>query len=132
MSRITRMAFLSDLHYPFIDKPAEALARRIVEAADVDLLYFGGDIFDAHELSRFRSDPNDRLGLRESLKVTRRALKKWRELVPNAKCKYRIGNHEVRLRNYLIDKAPELMYLDDLNIKSLLRLKDYEIDLVEK
>ncbi len=55
---------------------------------------------------------------------------KLRDLFPDTKIILLEGNHEVRLSNYLMDKAPELYDLPELAIPELLKLEPLDIEYI--
>src|SRR6185436_17359181 len=48
-----------------------------------------------------------------------------------AKIIYKLGNHCIRFQNYVMQKAPELLGITDVELSNLLKLKELDIELVE-
>lgn len=96
----TTIGWLSDLHIPYHDRRAVALAQKCLNDAKTDLLVFGGDIADSGVVSRHeskaRKDSIDWGTLRKSA-ATGRDIIDWGR--SHKKCIYIRGNHEAWIEN---------------------------------
>ena len=85
------------------------------------------EVIDAYALSRFNKDPRRGLDFQDEIDKTRAVLGKIRNALPDTEIKMVESNHDLRLQKYLAKKAPELCYLDNLSLYSLLDLGRYSI-----
>lgn len=88
----------------------DVIAAGIQLAADVqpDRIVFLGDNADLPSLSSYSVPPEMKETLSPSLHALHAIYLAFRKACPNAKMEYHLGNHEDRLRRYLVNKAPEL------------------------
>lgn len=121
---------LSDVHLPFHDRPTVEAAVAAARKRRVAGVLLNGDILDFHELSRWDKSPDDPRYVAE-VTAGREFLAWLRHRLPGAVIVYKIGNHEARLRSYLIQKAPALFGLDVLTVPGLLQFADHGVELVE-
>jgi predicted phosphodiesterase len=117
---------LSDIHLPFHDEDALAAALEYGVSHEVDTIILNGDILDCYDVSRFSKEIR-RPKISEELEMGRNFFKYLRELFPTQAIFYKIGNHEERMRAYVLRNARELADLNDISLESLLRLEEYRI-----
>lgn len=127
---IERAVILGDIHAPFHDPRAISIALAIVEDIQPEVIILNGDIIDLYAVSRFNKDPHRALMLQDELDETREVLSMIRNAAPSAQIVYVEGNHEARMRAYLISRASELAGLSALNLTSLLGLDALGIEYV--
>lgn len=106
------VAHMADVHYPFQDKEAVALALKVYEETQPDVIVVGSDAMDFHLISHFGSDP-DAGGAAEDILDQMESY--WNPMVydikqaaPNARLIFIYGNHEFRLIRFLLENAPKL------------------------
>lgn len=123
--------FLSDVHFPYQDRSAWALALAVIKRVKPDLVWIGGDFVDFYAVSRYDKTPHRKLGLQDEIDSAvegfwqlRRAAGKRAEIV------WQVGNHEERLQKYLWGKAPELSVLRSLSVEGLFSLDKVAIRFV--
>ena len=114
-----RIAFPTDIHAPFHDRYAVALAVNIIKEFNPDILVCGSDAIDFYTVSSFDKDPSRRLRLQSEINAWKEIQKELTSASPNADRIFISGNHEDRLRRYLW-RHPELESLDVLKINTLL------------
>jgi len=104
----------------------EGLAKLniVSKAENMDIL--NGDILDCYDVSRFSKEIR-RPKISEELEMGRNFFQYLRELFPTQAIFYKIGNHEERMRAYVLRNARELADLNDISLESLLRLEEYRI-----
>lgn len=117
-----KVLIMSDTHFPFQDNKAIEIAVKYGQKEKVDTVLLNGDIIDFHAISRWQSDPRERK-LGEELAATKQFLYWLRKKFPKALIIYKLGNHCVRLEDYLINKAPELL---DTEVFELDKLLDFD------
>jgi len=130
LSKSTLELFLTDLHFPTEDPQVWSLITQVAKAIKPSLVWLNGDTMDFDSVSSFMTKPEARLNLAKDLKHGRKRLEQLREICPNANMYYKMGNHDVRLQKFLYSKAPELSGLEELELNSLLHLKDSDITFV--
>jgi metallophosphoesterase superfamily enzyme len=121
---------MSDLHFPFQNNEAIEIAVNYGLKQNVDTVLLNGDIIDFHAISRWQSDPRSR-DLKFELESTRKFLKWLRNKFPKALILYKLGNHDIRLEDYLINKAPELLDTNIWEVEKLFEFEKFNIIKVE-
>jgi hypothetical protein len=89
----------------------------MLEAASfvgLDEIVLLGDYADFYAVSRYPKDPRVKVLLEEEVESVNQGLDELDRLFPQAKRVYLEGNHEQRLEHYLVDKAPALFGVTDL------------------
>jgi predicted phosphodiesterase len=117
---------MSDIHFPFENRNALDRALEIGVKERVEQIILLGDVIDFHSISRFKKDPKTR-NLKKELQRTRQFFTRLRKLFPKAKIIFMEGNHELRLKHFLWEKAEEFSDLEELTLASLLHFKKYGI-----
>lgn len=122
------MLAMNDAQIPFADPRALRCVEEVMKAMQPDVVVYLGDMMDFPGLStKFRRLPEQRYGLKRELKIGQEVLDNHRMLVPSARMVYIEGNHEARLRNYVVDLADELdVFTDDAGVLSLPKLLGLE------
>lgn len=114
--------FITDTHFPLIDRQFEILARKVVKELQPNILWFNGDICDFTQVASFLVNTNELPKLQEQLDKTYNGLKAFRELAPNAEMHFKEGNHEERMYKYLTKHAPAAATLKCTEVNKLLKL----------
>lgn len=121
---------LADVHIPFHDPDAVALALQHGRDRQANLILLNGDILDHYALSRWETDPAQR-DFPGEVRAGKQFLAGLRKSFPKARIVYKLGNHEERFERYLRLKAPELLGLPDITWASLFELEKHKIELVD-
>jgi hypothetical protein len=87
-----------------------------------------GDVLDFYALSRFAKKADAMDTLQDEINEAIQLLTKLRKVAPDAKIDITEGNHDIRLRNYLMTEAAALSSLDSLQLPRLLKLKELGIN----
>lgn len=122
---VDRIVVLSDLHLPFEDKGAVALALRIVNEWQPGRVILAGDMLDFYAVSAHDRNPQTLKdgGLQEELDAWRSFAVRLRTAAPTeCAVNFLPGNHEDRLRRYLW-RNPELHGLRALDLPGLMDLE---------
>lgn len=122
---------INDLHVPFHDNKLLTLFYSFLKDLKPDNLIINGDFLDCFALSSFDKAPGRGKTLLEEVKVGKKILSHIRSLIPRAKIFYLEGNHEFRMKRYLLKQAPELFDVLEISIPSLLDLKGFHIEYVD-
>jgi hypothetical protein len=120
----TKVLFATDVHVPWHDPHAVELSMLIGEDYKPDLRVAGSDGLDFYKLSRFSKDPMRGKGvtLQDEIYQWQTMEQAWNDACPSATVRYLLGNHEIRLRKYIWDQAPELASLEGLSFENVLGL----------
>lgn len=127
---IDRLLFISDLHIPYHDIQAIKLAIKYGYEHGMRGIFLGGDIADFYGISRYQRLPHLR-HVKSDIETIRQFLTNLRNKFPDLEIYYKIGNHEQRWTNYLMDKAPELFDLDTVQFDDVLHLTKLRIKLID-
>lgn len=118
-----RTIVVPDVHVPFHDRRAWALALGVIEHVEPDQVVVLGDFADFLALSMHAAEFGVKKNLKKELKGVRAA---WSELVSaagDAEITFLVGNHETRLLRYVAEKAPVLEELVP-SFQALFGMKD--------
>lgn len=119
---------VNDFHIPYHDETAYQLFKEFLKEEKPNRLIIAGDLLDCAEISDFRKSQLSGDQLQKDLDLAFKMLKEIRTIV-GKKCRidYIEGNHEFRLKKYLMTRAPELLGLKSLKFENLLKLKELNI-----
>lgn len=120
---------MSDIHIPFHDATALATALQEIEEAHPVGIVLLGDVADFHAISRWENDPRNRDFEGERQAVVQ-FLQHLRERFPTQRIIYKLGNHEERLERYMRTKAPELLGMECLQFRELVKSDSVGIEVV--
>ena len=118
----------NDFQIPFHDEKALALLKLFLRRERPDWLVLNGDFQDFWEISSFDLTPRIGKEFIEEIKIGKKILKSFRRILRRARITWIEGNHEFRLRKYLIKNAKELYGLPGLNVPELFGLNDLKIE----
>ncbi len=121
----------SDFHIPFHSNKALDLLLYFLKENQPDYFVIGGDYLDAWEVSKFDKVPRTGKDFRDELEEGADILKLIRKIIPNTKIVYVAGNHEFRLRKYIITNARALYGLKGLTIQEQLGLNELNIEYID-
>ena len=105
---------MSDLHFPFVHDGALEKSLSLIEREEPDCIIIGGDLIDAWEISKFDRVPNFSKLLKEEITLAWSFLSDLRKKHPLADIFYTEGNHDFRIKSYVIRNAPALYDADFL------------------
>jgi UDP-2,3-diacylglucosamine pyrophosphatase LpxH len=118
---------INDLHVPHHDRKALKLLEIFLADQKPEVFIINGDFLDMWEVSQFDRVPKAGKSLMQEIRIGRNLLERFREILPKTRMIYIEGNHDFRLRKYLLRNAPELYGLPGLSIPELLNLKELNI-----
>ena len=99
---------LADLHIPFHDEKALAVAHKVARAAKPDCIWWLGDVLDFAPISRFRDSARYSHTVQDELDEAVAYFQRTRRQFPGVPFHYMLGNHEHRLKYYLWVQAAHL------------------------
>lgn len=120
-SAIDRLLFIADIHIPYHDINAIKLAIKYGYDHGMRGIFLGGDIIDFYGISRYQRLPHLR-HVKNDIELTRQFLYNLRDKFPDLEIYYKIGNHENRWTNYLMNQAPEIFDMDSVQFDDILHL----------
>jgi predicted phosphodiesterase len=97
---------------------------------DVNCILINGDLLDFANISRHDRDFRNRSTVYE-IESVRMFLEILRETFPKARIIFKYGNHDERWDKWLYINAPEFFELGDIQLESVLRLNDLNIEVVK-
>ena len=116
---------LSDVHIPYQhERACDAVLERILRMKP-DVVVANGDIIDAKSLGRFARSP-DAARIGEELDGAETFFASVRQASGKSRIRVTEGNHELRLKRYLMTDAAGLFGLSCLDLRSLLGLTPAE------
>src|SRR5712664_582989 len=113
----------NDFHIPFHDERALLLFKLFLRRERPDWVILNGDLQDCWEISNYDLTPRAGKEFKEEIEKGKRILRAFRRRLPRVRITWIEGNHEFRLRKYLIQKARELYGLPGLSVPELFDLK---------
>jgi len=120
----------NDFQVPFHDPKALILLELFLKRERPEWLILAGDFQDFWEISSFDTAPHSGKRLLQEIELGTNILKGFRRTLPQARITWLEGNHEFRLRRYLMKHARELYDLPALTVPELFGLKDLRIEYV--
>jgi predicted phosphodiesterase len=126
---VSKLAVLSDIHIPYHSISALTAALDYIQGEGCDGMLLNGDLIDFYGLSRFMKDPRKR-SVAHELKATNDFLDVLQGL--GLKIFYKLGNHDERFEHYMMQKAPELLGIQEFELNYLLKLKERGIELISE
>lgn len=127
---MSRIAVLSDIHFPEQHVIAWPFVLKILPLLNIDKVVLLGDVVDFEPLSRFDVPPDRRLLLQEHINVAEKELLHLRKALPDIPIIWKAGNHENHLQREVI-KHPHLYSLDHIRLPSLFHLNKYDVQWLE-
>jgi predicted phosphodiesterase len=118
----------NDFQVPFHDEKALALFRFFLRREKPDWLILNGDFQDFWEISTFDLTPRAGKEFTDEIKIGQKILTSFRRTLPRARITWIEGNHEFRLRRYLLKNAKELYGLPGLTVQKLFDLQKLDIE----
>src|SRR3990172_13104828 len=103
-----KVVIANDFHVPFQNEAALALFRRFLRRERPHWLILNGDFQDFWEISRFDRVPRTGKEFREEIQIGKAILVSFRRELPRARITWIEGNHEFRLRKFLLQNAHKL------------------------
>jgi predicted phosphodiesterase len=128
--RESRIAILSDVHFPYYDKTALNAAINHFRKFKPDCILLNGDIIDCYHLSRFEKDIRKR-SFSYELDMLKSFFLQLQKLFPNAKLVFVEGNHEQRYEKVILQRVPEFVDMEMFNLESVIEAKKYGIDVIK-
>jgi len=127
MDGCSRVLVLSDIHIPYHTTSAIEISIAEGKRRDVDGILLNGDVLDFHQMSDFIRDPEAR-NFKEERKLGAQFLGYLRQEFPKARIVFKEGNHDERVKRFVLQKAPELYDETILGLPALLHFDRHGIE----
>lgn len=122
--------FICDVHIPDHDSKALGLALAHIAEAGAENLFINGDLVDFHHGSGYVHDPRI-ARIPQELHALSEFFKLARELF-KGRIVWKWGNHEARVSNFILQKAPELVGVPGLTLREMSRAEEeFGVEIVE-
>jgi len=125
----SRVLVLSDVHIPYHTTSALEISLKEGKRRNVDCILLNGDTVDFHALSRFERNPEAR-DFKGERALCVQFLSYLRQEFPRSRILWKDGNHDERLRSYVLSKAPEIYDTAILGLPALLHFDRLNIEYV--
>jgi predicted phosphodiesterase len=122
---------LSDVHIPFQDNDALACAIEWGLENEITHIVLNGDIMDTYGVSRYPKEIG-RPTISEELEMTRAFFTYLRQTFPDVPIYYKLGNHEERMRAFILRNAREIADLNSTSLEAMLKLDEFKIQVVNR
>jgi len=124
---------------PFHDRKAMDLTLNLINKIKPDEIIIAGDMLDFAEAGKYLKEPEFYFTFQPAIYEFANWLGNIRRVTPNSKIVYMIGNHEVRLANYIKENMLFAYGLKRfkgelslLSLRNLLDLDSMEIEIIEE
>lgn len=123
----TRIVIAGDVHFPHEDKTCLKAFLSFLSRYKPTHVIIHGDLVDFEALSRFLKDPRKVADPQKEIDAAKKFLSEVKQRCPKAELVFGFGNHEERLERLLMRNAPQLLYLDCLELEGLLGLDGWKV-----
>ena len=120
----------NDFQIPFHDEKALLLFKMFLRRERPDWLILNGDFQDFWEISSYDLTPRSGQEFKREIETGQKILRSLRHSLPRARITWIEGNHEFRMRKYLIQNARELYGLPGVSVPDIFDLKRLKIEYV--
>ena len=124
-----KVLILSDVHLPYHNIEALTVALNYGKKEQPDAILLNGDILDCHKLSRFVKDPKKR-DFASELASFKDFFTILQKTFPKAKIYYKLGNHEERYQHFLMEKAGELIGVQEFELENIIKARAEGIEVI--
>lgn len=122
---------LGDIHIPFHHTESLTAAIEYGLTRNPDVIILNGDIIDCYDVSSFTKEI-ERPRIEDEIQACVEFLTLLRDAFPKARIIYKLGNHEERMRNYILKNAQAFSGLSVLRLENLLNLDALNIEVVHR
>jgi len=121
-----KIFMIGDLHIPFEDVDVVKKVLKCIRHEKPHKIILMGDVVDFYDVSTYDKNPARVKHLQDEIDYLHIFLDDLKKASPRSEIHYLKGNHEDRLRRYLI-RNPELHSLRNLKIPKILGLDEYDV-----
>ena len=120
---------LSDIHFPEHDAVALAAALEYGKEQNITGIVLNGDLLDMYGVASFDRE-TQRPTIMEEIEMARNFFALLREQFGDIPIYFKFGNHEERLRRFILRNAREIEGMHGLKLEEQLRCNEYKIKVV--
>lgn len=124
-----RVAILSDIHVPYHSISAITTALDFIKKEKPDTILLNGDVIDFYGLSRFMKDPRKK-NFAQEIDMACNLVNIIQDKT-GARVIWKYGNHSIRYRNYIYERAAALVGFEDFDLDNIIRKRIPDITLVK-
>lgn len=125
-----KVLILTDIHLPYHSIEALTVALNFGKEQKPDAILLNGDVLDCHKLSRYVKDPKKR-DFATELSTFKDFFAILENIFPKAKIYYKFGNHEERYQNFLMEKAGELIGVEEFELENIIKARAKNIEIIK-
>lgn len=122
-----RCLILPDIHIPYYDRDATAIALKYGRDRKANFILLNGDLLDCYSISRWETDPRER-DFPGELRTVHDFLHVLKSGFPRARIVFKEGNHEERYERYMMVRAPELLGIPEFSLTNAMHLGQYGVE----
>ena len=113
---VKKVVVAGDLHIPHHDDLAIQLLEKFLKDYQPDTFILNGDILDCPQISKYARVPGGST-LQQDFVLAHSYLSDFRQILPQSHIQYIEGNHEFRIRSYLIARPRNFMmpFISEIN-----------------
>lgn len=124
-----KVGVICDVHAPYHNIVALTTAIDFFKKEKVDAVLILGDLIDFYSLSRYAKDPRKRHFAQEIAIATQIIM--TLESTLKAPVYFKYGNHEERYDAYLFMKAKEIVGLEDVELRNIIKKRVPNVTIIE-
>ena len=128
-AKLDNILLISDLHIPYHDIKALTVAIDYGKKNNINCIFINGDLIDFYQISRFTNVERKR-SVADELETAKQVLDVLNTEFPNIPIYLLKGNHDNRLEMYLATKAPELLDVEEFQLKFLLEAEKHNLEVI--
>lgn len=114
-----RVLILNDIHLPYHDIAALTASLDYGVRNEPSAIFLNGDVLDIHQLSFFERDPKKKDFAKE-LDTFKAFMERLSETF-KVPIYFKFGNHEERYERFLLQKAKELVGVEEFELENIIR-----------
>lgn len=125
-----KILVLPDIHVPYQNDEAIEAAIKLGEEFQPDEIVQLGDLLDCYTLSRYSRSATRHGNIADEIVQAKNLLNEIKTRTGAKRATFIEGNHEARIRKYIMDKCPDLAQLKALRVDHMLELADIGWDFI--
>lgn len=125
-----KILVLPDIHVPYQCDTAVEAAMRVGEEFKPDEIVCLGDLLDCYTLSKYSRNTNRSGDLAAEIEQARDLLDEFKRRTGAKRATFIEGNHEARIRKFVLNKCPELANIKALRVDHMLELGNIGWDFI--
>lgn len=119
-----KVLVIPDIHVPFHNKRALDCVIKAIKIYKPDEIVQIGDFMDCYDISKYSRNTYRKSKLKTEVDITISIMKDIKKAAGDIPCTMLTGNHEARIRKYLLNSAQALSDFDFFSIENLLKMNE--------